>query len=56
MLGRNSDKSKYMVMPRDQNTGRIKNMNTHNRIYETEENFQYLVKTLRNQLSIEGEI
>jgi len=42
----NSDKTKYMVMSRDQNAGRSHNMKTDNRSFETVEEFKYLGNNL----------
>ena len=48
----NGDKSKYMVMSRDQNAGRSHSMKTDNRSFEGVEEFKYLGNTLTNQNSI----
>ena len=45
----NADKAKYMVMSRDQNTGRSHNINTDNRSFESVEEFKYLGTILTNQ-------
>jgi hypothetical protein len=37
----NSDKSKYIVMSRDQNAGQQPNIKTENKDFETEEQFRY---------------
>ena len=52
----NADKTKYMVMSRDQNTGRIHSVRIDNRTFERVEEFKYLVTTLTNQNSIAEEI
>ena len=51
-----ADKTKYMVMSRDQNTGRSQNMKTDNRSFGSVEEFKYLGTTLTNQNSIQEEI
>jgi len=50
------DKTKYMVMYRDQNAGRIRSVRTDNYTFERVEEFKYLGTTLRNQNSIAEEI
>ena len=45
----NIDKTKYMVMSRDQNAGRSQNMRIDNRSFQRVEEFKYLGKTLTNQ-------
>ena len=52
----NADKSKYMVMSRDQNAGRSYSMKTDNSSFERVEQFKYLGTTLTNQNSIQEEI
>ena len=52
----NVDKSKYMVMSRDQNTGRSHNMKVDNSSIERVEEFKYLETTLTNQNSIQEQI
>ena len=52
----NADKTKYMVMSRDQNAGRILGMKTENSSFERVEEFKYLGTTLINQNSIQEEI
>ena len=52
----NADKTKYMIMPRDQNAGRIHNMKNDNNSIERVEEFKYLGTTLTNQTSIQEEI
>jgi len=54
--GVNADKTKYMVMSRDQNAGRIHNVKIDNIIFNRVENFKYLGTTLTNQNSIAEEI
>jgi len=51
-----ADKTKYMVMSRDQDAGRNHNMNIDNRSFERVEEFKYLGTTLTNQNSIQEEI
>jgi hypothetical protein len=45
----NEDKTKYMVMARDQNAGRSHNMQIDNSSIERVEEFKYLGTTLKNQ-------
>jgi len=52
----NADKTKYMVMSRDQNAGRSHNMKTDNSSFERVEEFRYLGTTLTIQNSIQEEI
>ena len=52
----NADKTKYMVMPQDQNAGRSHNIKTNNSSFERVEEFKYLGTTLINQNSIQEEI
>jgi len=52
----NADKTKYMVMTRDQNAGRIHNVKIDNSTFERVEEFKYLGTTLTNQNSIPEEI
>ena len=47
----NTDKTKYMVMSRDQNAGRSHNMKNDNSSFERVEEFKYLETTLTNQNS-----
>jgi len=51
-----SDKTKYMVMSQDQNSGRIHSVRMNNSTFERVEEFKYLVITLTNQNSIAEEI
>jgi hypothetical protein len=41
-LERNADKTKYMVIPRDQNAGRSHSIKNGNSSFERVENFKYL--------------
>ena len=52
----NADKTKYMVMSRDQNAGRIHSVWIDNCTFERVEEFKYLKTTLTNQNSIVEEI
>ena len=52
----NADKTKYMVISRDQNAGRSHNMKIDNSSFESLEGFKYLGTTLTNQNSIQEEI
>ena len=49
----NADKTKYMVVPRDQNAGKCHNIKIDNISFEMEEQFRYLGTTLTNQISIQ---
>ena len=51
-----ADKTKYMVMSRDQNAGRIQSVRTDNSTFERVEEFKYLGTTLRSQNSTVEEI
>ena len=51
-----TDKTKYMVMSRDQNAGRIQSVRIDNSTFEREEEFKYLGTVLTNQNSIAEEI
>ena len=51
-----AEKTKYMVMSRDQNAGRIHSVRIDNRTFERVEEFKYLGTTLTNQTSIGEEI
>jgi hypothetical protein len=44
----NADKTKYMVMSRDQNAGRNHDVNIDNSSFERVEQFEYLGTTLTN--------
>jgi hypothetical protein len=52
----NADKTKYMVMSRDQTEGRSHSMKTDNSSFEWVEEFKYLETTLLKQNSIQEEI
>jgi hypothetical protein len=54
-LEENADKTKYMVMSRDQNAGRSQSR-IDNSSFETVEQFEYLGTTLTNQNYIQEEI
>ena len=51
-----ADKTKYMVMSRDQNAGRNHSVRIDNSTFERVEEFKYLGTTLTNQNSIPEEI
>ena len=51
-LAVNADKTKYIVMSRDQNAGRSQNMKIDNRTIGRVEELKYLGTTLINQNSI----
>jgi len=51
-----ADKTKYMVISRDQNAGRIHSVRIDNSTFEIVEEFKYLGTTLTNQNSIPEEI
>ena len=44
-----ADETKYMIMSRDQNEGRIHSVRIDNSIFERVEDFKYLGTTLTNQ-------
>ena len=52
----NADKTKYMIMSRDQNAGRSYSMKTDNSSIERVEEFKYLGTNLTNKNSIQEEI
>jgi hypothetical protein len=52
----NADKTKYMVLSRDQNAGRRHNIKSDDSSFERTEAFKYLGKTLKNKNSILEEI
>ena len=52
----NADKTKYMIMSRDQNAGRSYSMKIYNNTIERVEEFKYLATTLTNKNSIQEEI
>ena len=51
-----ADKTKYMVISRDQNAGRIQSVRIDNSTFERVEGFKYLRTTLTNKNSIAEEI
>jgi len=51
-----ADKTKYMVMSRDQNAGQNHNMKIDNSSFERVEEFKYLGTTSTNQNSMQEEI
>jgi len=51
-----ADKTKYIVMSRDQNSGRIHSLRTDNSTFERVDEFKYLGTILTNQNSIAQEI
>ena len=51
-----ADKTKYMVVARDQNAGRIESVRMDNSTFQRVEDFKYLGTTLTNQNSIAEEI
>ena len=53
---RRTDETKYMVMSRDQNAGRIHSVRIENSNFERVEEFKYLETTLTHQNSIAEEI
>jgi len=52
----NADKTKYMVMSRDQNAGRSHNMKIDYRSFEMVEECKYFGTTLTNEVYIQKEI
>jgi hypothetical protein len=52
----NAEKTKYMVMSRDQNAGQNGNIQIGNKSFETVEQFKYLGTTLTLKNSIHEEI
>ena len=52
----NADKTKYIIMSRDQNAGHSHSMKTDNSSFERVEQFKYLGTMLTNQNSIQEEI
>jgi hypothetical protein len=44
----NAEKSKYMVMSRDQNVGQIQNIKIGNKSFQRMEQFRFLETTLKN--------
>ena len=55
-LEMNADKTKYMVMSRDQNAGRSHNIKIDNSSFQRVEEVKYLGTALTNQNSIQEEI
>ena len=55
-LEENADKTKYMVITRDQNVGRSRSIKIDNSFSERVEHLKYSGTTLRNQNSIQEEI
>ena len=51
-----ADKTKYMVVSRDENAGRNHSVRIDNSTFERVEEFKYLGKTLTNQNSVQEEI
>ena len=51
----NANKTKYLVLSRDQNAGRSHKMKTDNSSIERVQQFKYFEKTLKNQNSIQEE-
>jgi len=51
-----ADKTKYPVMSRDQNAGRIQSVRIDNSTFERVEEFKYLGTTLTNQNSIRKQL
>jgi hypothetical protein len=49
----NADKTKYVVMSRDQNAGRTHNIKSDNRSFERVKEFQHLGTTLTNEKSVQ---
>jgi hypothetical protein len=52
----NSDRTKYMVVSRDQTTGRSHSMKIHNSSFDRVEDLKYLGTTLKNKSSIQEKI
>jgi hypothetical protein len=52
----NADKAKYMVMSRDQNIGRIRNIKNYNISFEKSGRVQIFGKKLKKKKSIQEEI
>jgi hypothetical protein len=49
----NAEKTKYMVMSRDQNAGQNHNLKIDNKSFESVEQFKYMGTTLTNRISIQ---
>jgi len=52
----NADKTKHIVISRDQNAGRRQSINIDNSSFERVEKFKYLGATLTYRTTIQGEI
>jgi hypothetical protein len=52
----NADKTRYMVMSRDQNAGRNHNINIENSSLKMVKDFKYFGQHLKNQNSVQEEI
>jgi hypothetical protein len=52
----NTEKTKYMLLSREQNTGQNYDIKTANRCFENVTQFRYLETTVRNQNLIQDEI
>jgi hypothetical protein len=52
----NAEKSKYMVMSRNQNAGQYHNIKTDDKSFERVDEFKYLGTTLTNRISIQEKI
>ena len=55
-LEKNADKTKYMLMPPDQDTDRINNINNENSCFWSEKELKYLGTALTNQNSIQKNV
>ena len=55
-LEENADKTKYMIMSRNQNAGQSHNINIDDSTFERVKEFKYYGTTLTNQNSIQEEI
>jgi len=55
-LGISADKTKYIVMSRDQNAGRIRSVRIDNITFDRVEEFKYLGTSLKNQNFMAEEI
>jgi hypothetical protein len=56
MLVRNAEKTKYMVMSRDENAEQNHNVKINIKSFERMEQFKYLGTTLKNENSVQEEI
>jgi predicted transcriptional regulator len=52
----NAEKTKYMVISRDQNAKQNHNIKMDNKTFESVEHFKYMGTTLTNQNSIQEEL